>query len=198
MNTIEQDTRPDVSSDSGGQVIGQADEHFTAKELSEAYDVSDSTIRNRWFAWLKKVAPEPLLKTREGYTSLARSLFDEFAQTEARDRNAWVLNAKERYAAEWASVGVIEGELMPDEVGGVLALQQTRVEAIELAVSKELADLERMIDQVNIAELNLSEAEVRTAAARGQQRAIALHRTELQAELQTTNLLRQRRLNRGE
>ena len=95
-------------------------------------------------------------------------------------------------------MGVIEGELMPDEVGGMLALQQTQVQTIELSVAQQLADLEAMIDQVNVAEVNLSDAELRAATARGQQRAIALHGAELQAELQTTNLLRQRRLNCGQ
>lgn len=186
MNIIEQDTTLDVSAYSSG--------HFTAQELSEAYKVSDSTIRNRWFTWLKKVAPETLLKTRDGYTALARSLFDEFSLIKPCDRTDWVTSAKARYSQEWGTVGVIEGELMPEEVGGVLALQQTQVQSMELAVAEQMASLEKMIDQVNAAELNLSEAELRSATARGQQRAIALHQAELQAELQTTNLLRQRRM----
>jgi hypothetical protein len=194
MNTIEPDTTLDVSPYSGGQVNG----HFTAQELSEAYNVSDSTIRNRWFTWLKKVAPETLLKTPKGYTALARSLFDEFSLVKPGDRDAWVTKAKAHYSQEWATVGVIEAELMPDEVGGMLALQQTQVQTIELSVAQQLADLEAMIDQVNAAEVNLSDAELRAATARGQQRAIALHGAELQAELQTTNLLRQRRLNCGQ
>lgn len=186
MNIIEQDTTLDVSANSSG--------HFTAQELSEAYSVSDSTIRNRWFTWLKKVAPETLLKSRHGYTALARSLFDEFFLIEPRDRADWVISAKARYSQEWETVGVIDGELMPEEVGGVLALRQTQTASLELAVAEQMAKLEAMIDQVNAAELNLSETELRSATARGQQRAITLHQAELQAELQTTNLLRQRRM----
>lgn len=191
MNTIEPDTTLDVSPYSGGQVS----RHYTAQELAEAYNVSDSTIRNRWFDWLKKVAPETILKTSEGYTALARTLFDEFSEVKPKGRAQWVSEAKAKYSQEWGTVGVIEGELMPDEVGGMLALQQTQVQSTELAVAQQLAELEAMIDQVNLVEVNLSDAELRAATARGQQRAIALHGAELQAELQTTNLLRQRRLD---
>ena len=190
MNSTAQDVLSHVLSDKTG--------HYTAQSIAEAYNVSDSTVRNRWFDWLKKVAPESLLKNGKGYTELARSLFDEFAQVETRDRADWVANAKARYSQEWETAGVIDGELMPSEVGGVLALQQTQATEIELAVAQQLADLESMIDQANVAEVNLSEAELRAATARGQKRAIALHQAELQAELQTTNLLRQRRLANGQ
>lgn len=179
-------------------VLSDSTGHYTAQAIAQAYNVSDSTIRNRWFNWLKKVAPESLLKTSKGYTELAHSLFDEFSQVEKGDRAVWVADAKARYAQEWETAGVIDGELMPAEVGGMLALQQTQTAEIALAVAQQLADLEAMIDQVNTAELNLSETELRTATARGQQRAIVLHQAELQAELQTTNLLRQRRLAHGQ
>ncbi|MEM7067178.1 MAG: hypothetical protein AAF572_28940 [Cyanobacteria bacterium P01_B01_bin.77] len=135
-----------------------------------------------------------MLKDEQGYTELARTLFGEFAEVKTCDRKSWVTDAKSRYAQEWSSAGVIEGELVPEEVGSVLALRQTQTTQMELAVAEQLANLEAMIDQANTAEVNLSEAEMKAAATRGQQRAIALHQAELQAELQTTNLLRQRRM----
>ena len=186
MNSTYWDVLSDVTAHSSG--------HHSAQSIAQAHNVSDSTVRNRWFDWLKKVAPESLLKTKQGYTDLARSLFDEFAQVEKCDRNAWVTEAKARYSHEWASAGVIEGELMPEAVGDVLALSQTQTANIELAVAQQLQGLEQLIDQVNAAENNLSAAELKAAVARGQQRAVMLYQAELQAELQTTNILRQRRM----
>ncbi|NEP58687.1 MAG: hypothetical protein F6K31_16995 [Symploca sp. SIO2G7] len=168
--------------------------HYSAQEIAQTHNVSASTVRMRWFDWLIKVAPAELLKDDQGYTELARTLFNEFAEVKTCDRKSWVTDAKARYSHEWASAGVIEGELVPEEVGSVLALRQTQTTALELSVAEQMANLEAMIDQVNTAEVNLSETELRAATARGQQRAIALHQAELQAELQTTNLLRQRRM----
>jgi len=167
---------------------------YSAQEIAQTHSVAESTVRTRWFEWLVKVAPTELLKDGTSYTELARTLFDEFAQVEKCDRKSWVTDAKSRYAQEWSSAGVIEGELVPEEVGSVLALRQTQTTQMELAVAEQLANLEAMIDQANTAEVNLSEAELKAATTRGQQRAIALHQAELQAELQTTNLLRQRRM----
>ena len=168
--------------------------HYSAQTIAQTHNVSESTVRTRWFDWLVKVAPAELLKEEQGYTELARTLFNEFADVKLCDRKSWVTDAKARYAHEWSSAGVIEGELVPEEVGSVLALRQTQTTQMELAVAEQLANLEAMIDQANTAEVNLSEAELKAATTRGQQRAIALHQAELQAELQTTNLLRQRRL----
>ncbi|MEM9487086.1 MAG: hypothetical protein AAGA83_25730 [Cyanobacteria bacterium P01_F01_bin.116] len=169
--------------------------HYTAQQLATEFGTSSSNLRTRWFKWVTKVAPEPLLKTDAGYTELARTLLGEFRTVNTAEREAWVLDAKHRYAHEWESAGVIEGELMPDEVGSVLALRQTQTTALELSVAEQLANLEAMIDQANTAEVHLSETELRAATARGQKRAIVLHQAELQAELQTTNMLRQRRMN---
>ncbi|MEM9156697.1 MAG: hypothetical protein AAGB13_16970 [Cyanobacteria bacterium P01_F01_bin.33] len=194
MNSTYSDVRPDVLADMSTHTGG----HHTAQSIAAAYSVSDATIRNRWFPWLKKVAPESLLKSGKGYTDLARTLFGEFAEVKHGDRDTWVTSAKSRYSHEWASAGVIEGELVPEEVGSVLALRQTQTTALELSVAEQLANLEAMIDQVNTAEVNLSETELRAATARGQKRAIVLHQAELQAELRTTNMLRERRMGGGQ
>lgn len=168
--------------------------HYSAKQLATEFGTSSSNIRTRWFPWLEKVAPTRLLKTDQGYTELARTLFSEFRSINTSDRDDWVTDAKSRYSHEWSSAGVIEGELVPEEVGNVLALRQTQTTALEHSVAEQLANLEDMIDQVNMAEVNLSETELRAATARGQNRAIVLHQAELQAELQTTNMLRERRM----
>lgn len=194
MNSTYSDVRPDVLADMSTHTGG----HHTAQSIAAADNVSDSTIRNRWFPWLKKVASESLLKSGKGYTDLARTLFGEFAEVKHGDRDTWVTDAKTRYSHEWASAGVIEGELVPEEVGSVFALRQTQTTALELSVAEQMANLEAMIDQVNTAEVNLSETELRAATARGQKRAIVLHQAELQAELQTTNMLRERRMGGGQ
>ncbi|NEP15455.1 MAG: hypothetical protein F6J97_00965 [Leptolyngbya sp. SIO4C1] len=172
--------------------------HYSAQQIAQTHNVAESTVRTRWFDWINQVAPAGLLKDERGYSELARTLFDEFAQVEKRDRKQWVLDAKSRYSQEWAGAGVIEGELMPEEVGNVLALRQTQTTDIELAVAQQLQSLEGLIDQVNAAEGNLSQADLKAAVARGQQRAVMLYQAELQAELQTTNALRQRRMGGNE
>ena len=190
MNSTHSDVRQDVLSD----VAAHSGGHHTAQSIAEAYNVSDSTVRNRWLPWLRKIAPESLLKSGKGYTDLARTLFGEFAEVKHCDRNAWVTDAKARYAHEWESAGVIEGELMPEEVGNVLALRETQTNELELSVAQQLQSLESLIDQANTAESNLSEADLKAAVTRGQQRAVMLYQAELQAELQTINSLKQRRM----
>ncbi|MEL7510136.1 MAG: hypothetical protein AAFN42_22635 [Cyanobacteria bacterium J06554_1] len=190
MNSTHSDVRQDVLSDMSAHSGG----HHTAQSIAEAYNVSDSTIRNRWLPWLKKIAPESLLKSGKGYTDLARTLFGEFAEVKHCDRNAWVTDAKARYAHEWESAGVIEGELMPEEVGNVLALRETQTNELELSVAQQLQSLESLIDQANTAESNLSDADLKAAVTRGQQRAVMIYQAELQAELQTINSLKQRRM----
>ena len=189
MNSTQADVAPHVLTDIEPHTGG----HYTAHQIAEAHNVSDSTIRNRWFDWICKVAPAELLKDKEGFTELGRTLFEEFADVKTCDRETWVTSAKERYAQEWGNAGGIEGELVPEEVSSVLALRQTQADSLEISVAEQLAALESMIDQVNAAELDLSEADLRAAKARGQKRAIVLHQAALTAELQITNLLRQRR-----
>lgn len=171
---------------------------YTAQEIAQSHNVAESTVRTRWFDWICQVAPAELLKDERGYSELARTLFGDFAGVKLCDRKSWITEAKARYSHEWASAGVIEGELVPEEVGSVLALRQTQTTALELSVAEQMANLEAMIDQVNTAEVNLSETELRAATARGQKRAIVMHQAELQAELQTTNMLRERRMGGGQ
>ncbi|MBE9067183.1 hypothetical protein IQ260_11000 [Leptolyngbya cf. ectocarpi LEGE 11479] len=198
MNSTQADVTPHVRQNIEPHRGG----HYTAQQIAEAHNVSDSTIRNRWFEWIGKVAPSELLKDKEGYTELGRTLFEEFANIQVcespkerlRQRDSWVEQARVRYSAEWESAGIFEGELVPEEVSQVLALRNTQTSNLQTSVAAQLANIEAMIDQANTAELNLSEADIQAAAARGQQRAIALYQAEMQAELQTTNLLRQRRM----
>ncbi len=190
MDSTQSNVTPDVLENSEPYTGG----HYTAQQIAEAHNVSDSTIRNRWFEWICKVAPSELLKDKEGYTELGRTLFEEFASVQVCDRESWVEQARSRYSKEWESVGIFEGELVPEEVAQVLALRNTQNNALQTSVAAQLANIEAMIDQVNTAELDLSEADVQAAAARGQKRAIALYQAEMTAELQTTNLLRQRRM----
>ena len=60
-----------------------------------------------------------------------------------------VADAKARYSAEWGSVGIIDGELMPDAVGSALALLQTNNGALNSQLSIELAGLESFVDQLD-------------------------------------------------
>ncbi|MBT9317733.1 hypothetical protein [Leptothoe spongobia] len=194
MNSTYSDVRQDVLSDVAAYTGG----HHTAQSIAEAYNVSDSTIRNRWFPWLKKVAPESLLKSGKGYTDLARTLFCEFAEVKHSERDAWVTDAKARYSHEWASAGVIEGELMPDSVSSALALRQTQNGMMQQSIAEELADLESFVDQLAVTEADFSDAELASFQAAGQRRGMMRYKLELQAEMDTYGQLKQRRMGSGQ
>ena len=170
---------------------------YTAQQIADRYPElgpKEVTVRTRWFEWLTKVAPEPLLKTRQGYTDLAAELFDDFVQHckvgEMKPEH-WVQDAKTRYSQEWESAGVIEAELMPPEVGGQLALVQTKLtEMTEQGLQKK-EGLLNLIKQTRSARANLSAAELERAKQRGVNRAVAMLEVELQAELETEAQLRQ-------
>lgn len=168
--------------------------HYTAKQLSEEYSIASATLRNRWFPWLKKVAPEQLLKTSDGYTELARTLFSELKEVDTTERSAWVADAKARYAPEWESAGVIEAELMPDEVGGVLATLNTQQSSAELAIQSDLQELDGFIDSIKQTEASFSEAEIASFRTKGAKRGIARFKIETQTELEVYNRLQQQRL----
>ncbi|MEM9485010.1 MAG: hypothetical protein AAGA83_15130 [Cyanobacteria bacterium P01_F01_bin.116] len=186
MDSTYLDVRQDVAAHSGG--------HYTAQAIAQAHNVSDSTVRNRWFPWIAKVAPEPLLKEGKGYTELARSLFAEFAQVPKNERDVWVEAARSRYSHEWASAGVIEGELMPDSVGGTLALLEVSNAHNDALVKEELGNLEDFLNQIGEVEADFSDAELQSFRMAGARRGIQRFKVETQAELDTLNELRQRRM----
>ncbi|NET39086.1 MAG: hypothetical protein F6K19_45115 [Cyanothece sp. SIO1E1] len=174
--------------------------HYTAQQLAEEYGVADSTLRTRWYPWLLKVAPEPLLKHEGRFTELARTLFSDFAQNVKQGdmkSEDWVVATKTKYAQEWGSAGVIEGELMPDEVGGVLALMQSQNTNLQHLIDTEMRDLQDFIDQVNETETNFSEAELQAFRANGAKRGIARFKLETQTELEVYNVLKQKRMQGG-
>lgn len=184
----------EVHSPHTGSTVPSTGVHYTAKQLSEEYSIASATLRNRWFPWLKKVAPEQLLKTSDGYTELARTLFSELKDVDSSERSAWVADAKSRYAPEWESAGVIEGELMPEEVGGVLATLSNQQTSAELAIKKDLEDLDEFINSVKQAEASFSEAELASFRTNGAKRGIARFKIETQTELEVYNRLQQQRL----
>ncbi|MDJ0704689.1 MAG: hypothetical protein QNJ46_15505 [Leptolyngbyaceae cyanobacterium MO_188.B28] len=193
MDSTDRFDSPDVRAHKPAHPSAQT-AHYSAKQIADQLQVGESTIRTRWFEWLKKVAPEPLLKDKQGFTELARSLFAEFAQVEKGDRPQWVADAKARYAQEWGSAGVIEGELMPDQVGGALALLNRRNSSLQQSLETELADLEAFVQQVNEAEADFSQAELEAFRTSGAKRGIVRFKIETQAELEMLNTLRQQRM----
>ena len=186
MNSTHSDVLAHVSEDTGA--------HYTAHQIAQAHNVSDSTIRNRWFEWICKVAPAALLKNKEGYTELGRTLFDEFADVKTCDRETWVNYAKERYAQEWGNAGVIEGELMPDSVSSALALRQTQNGSMQKSIDTDLIELEAFIDQLVVTEDDFSEAELAAFKAAGKRRGMMRFKLELQAEAETYSDLKKRRM----
>ncbi|MEM7770798.1 MAG: hypothetical protein AAF327_09830 [Cyanobacteria bacterium P01_A01_bin.37] len=167
---------------------------YSSTELAEELGVSESTIRTRWFDWLTKVVPQTLLKESQGYTDLARTLFQEFSAVEKRDRQQWVMEAKARYAEEWRSLGVIEGELMPQSVGGALAtIQSSNVDAA-IALAEEMEAALTFGNQLGEIEEEFSHSEIEAMRLRGARRGILQFKVEAQAAADTYNQLRQKGL----
>ena len=103
--TAQQKREPEYRSPHTQSAVQSTGAHYTAKELAEEFEVASSTLRTRWFPWLEKVAPIQLLKTENGYTEFARTLFSEFKGIDSAERQAWVIDAKHRYSVEWESAG---------------------------------------------------------------------------------------------
>ncbi|MBD2093168.1 hypothetical protein H6F67_25310 [Microcoleus sp. FACHB-1515] len=170
--------------------------HYTAQAIAAEHSdlAKEVTIRTRWYPWIAKVAPEPLLKTEQGFTELARSLFADYAQHVKRDGmtpTSWVESAKARYSQEWQSAGVIEAEVLPPEVGGTLALASVQVSTLTQTGEERKARLLRMIEQNRSAEGNLSQSRREIAEQRGINAALDEFEIELEAKTRTLNQLRQ-------
>lgn len=193
--TAQQTHIPEYNTPRTQSAVERTGAHYSAKELANELETVSSTLRTRWFPWINKVAPEQLLKTSAGYTELARTLFSEFKSVDKAEREAWVVDAKHRYAQEWESAGVIEGELMPDEVGGVLATISSQNTSSEMALQQDLEDLDGFIDSLKQAESNFSEAEVARFRLNGAQRGVARFKIEAQAEAEVYNRLQQKKLD---
>lgn len=174
-----------------------AERTYTAQEIAQQHNVKAVTVRTRWFEWLLKVAPEPLLKDGKAYTELAHTLFSEFAKVDIKKRAAWVADAKQRYAAEWGNAGIVDCEVMPEAVGGTLALLQTNLQLTNQSLATELSQVQDFIQQLNATDADFSEAELQTWAANGAKKAVVQFKTEEVARAQTLNALRQQRMQGG-
>ena len=175
-----------------------AERTYTAQEIAEEHNVKAVTVRTRWFDWLLKVAPKPLLKNGKQFTYLAYTLFADFAHVHHSEREAWVREQREHLASEWGGVGVSDCEVMPSEVGTALALVTTNLAIANQSLTAELATVTDFVNQLNASEIDFSEAEVQSWAAAGARKAIAQFKTEEVAHAQTLNALRQQRMQGGQ
>jgi hypothetical protein len=173
-------------------------EHYTAQMIADRYpdlEVKADAVRIRWFDWIKKVAPESLLKTGKGYTQLAAELFDDYVQA-VKIRNAkphqWVEDAKTRYQHEWESAGIIQGELVPEELKIVLAGTQSsslaRIEGTEL----EEAELSELMEYLETARSTLTDREVEKALQEGEAIAVKKFKVRQVAEVRKTSELQKK------
>lgn len=193
MKNVTTHVQPHISSTHSRTSAAQS-ARYTAQQIADEYGVKEVTIRTRWFNWLTQVAPEPLLKDKDGFTELARSLFADFAQrvkSEGMKSQDWVGDAKSRYSQEWGSAGVIEGELLPPEVGGALATVQTQATGLVERGTELMERLQTLKQQVATTSANFSRSETDLYRARGAFRAMERFEIEMTAELETYNKLRQ-------
>ncbi|NJO50212.1 MAG: hypothetical protein HC840_13080 [Leptolyngbyaceae cyanobacterium RM2_2_4] len=168
---------------------------FLADE-NQDLNVKADTIRIRWFNdWVTKVAPMQLLKNGQGkFTELGRDLINNYAQRVKREGvnpEDWIVEAKSHYSHEWESEGIIEGELMPEEVGGALAQMRQGTSSMEGKIASKLAKLKEFKQQLGTARSNFSEAERKQFQSRGVMRGLERFELETEAELATYNQLRQ-------
>lgn len=199
------DVRPDVQVNVLSTVPAQSTAQtarYTARELADRYPdlgkdgqpLQEGAIRTRWYGWIVQVAPEPLLKDGKGFTQLAADLLDDFAHHVKRNgvkAETWVQEAKSRYSQEWADAGVIDGELMPAEVGGTLALAQNKASNLAQQGTEHKAKLLRLIDQARSADASLTNTQKTIAEQRGINSALQEFEVELEAKLKTLSELRQ-------
>ena len=188
----------DTTTAQSAHVLQHSTAHYSAQQIATAHNVSDVTVRTRWFPWLCKVSPAALLKSEAGYTELANTLFSEFAAVDKKERHAWVADAKQRYSAEWSSAGIIDAELMPDTVGGTLARLSSDAGELELMIANELAATQAFISDLRTAEDNFTQAELETFRATGIKRGLSRFRIETTSEVDMLNLLRKQRLEGGQ
>ncbi len=190
MNDTEQRTMAHIAAHDGAR--------YTAQEIADSHSVGESTIRTRWFQWINRVAPADLLKDGGGYTELARVLFGELASCHKKERAAWVTDARSRYEPEWSGAGIIDGELMPEIVGGQLALMHSTNRAADSALAGSLAALEVFADQLAQTEASYTAAELDRFRAEGVRRGLTRFQISAQAEVETLNALRNRRAAGGQ
>lgn len=172
--------------------------YYTAQQIvedcAEICKVSEVTVRTRWFDWLKKVAPEPLLKEPQGFTELAHALFLSFAKVPKDQRQQWVAATKSHYAQEWSNDGILDGELLPEEVGAALATLKTQTSSMQTKADADRFNIETFIDQLTEVEASFSEAELQAFRTNGAKRGMARFKIETQAEVEVYSALQQRRL----
>ena len=175
--------------------------HYSAQDIADEHPdlaPAEVTVRTRWFAYLTQVAPEELLKDKQGFTELAHSLLEDFIQRvkrEGMNPKEWVSATKSRYAHEWESAGVINAELMPQNVGGALATLQNTGNSLQAQIASELAQLQEFVGQVQAVEDDFSEAEIELFRAKGAMKGVKRYRIETQAELEVYSQLKQQSLN---
>jgi hypothetical protein len=179
------------------------DEWFTAQQIADRYPdlgksgnpLQEGAIRTRWWDWVGQTCSTSFLKDSRGFTRLASDLFDDFAthcKYGSVKPTVWVEDAKARFRDRLNQIshGAIDGELMPEEVGGVLAVAQNRVANLTQEASQGKQSLLAFIEQVKSARGSLSETEIEAARQRGAKRAVEKFQVELQVELQTDAELR--------
>ena len=165
---------------------------YSSADLAQELGVGESTVRTRWFDWIVQVAPKSTLKEARGYTELARTLFHEFAQVQKRERAQWVSEAKSRYVQEWETVGAVEGELMPESVGGALSTIQSSNSDAALALAEEMEAALSFGNQLGEVDAEFSQAEIEAMRLRGARRGIMQFKVEAQAAADTYSQLRQK------
>ena len=154
---------------------------YTSQELADSLGIADSTLRTRWLPWLQKAAPIELLVDAQGYTELARSLLNDFAQIPSKkaDRQQWVKTAKDRYRSEFMPV-MPDG--VSDQLGGALSLLLDQGSQLQSSAALQLAEIQALIASQAAVEAEFDQAEIAAMRAAGANRGVTRFQIETQAE----------------
>ncbi|NER78973.1 MAG: hypothetical protein F6K42_05220 [Leptolyngbya sp. SIO1D8] len=158
---------------------------YSSRELALDLGVAESTLRTRWLPWINRVAPTELLVTDAGYTELARTLFSDFAtvSSKKKDREQWVVDAKQRYSREFMPHGVTP-EGISDELGGALALLRNQGNALQTEADAQILELRALIEEQSQVEAEFDDAEIEAMRAAGMKRGAMRYQIESEAEEQ--------------
>lgn len=160
-------------------------EPYSTNFLADELGVGPGTIRSRWYGWIKQIAPEALLKSDQGWSELARTLFAEFKQVPKSERKKFISDAKARFSPEWGPAGITECELMPESANNALALISQGNVNLSAALEASMQAAIELSQALDFNQANIDQAEIERWQIEGAMKGIARFQITSTAAAQT-------------
>jgi len=172
---------------------------FSNLEMASDLGVSESAVR-KWHLKISEVC-SGWLKVNGRHTQLSAALLLDY-----RDRvsqgdmapDAWVVEMRSQFSEVRTSV-----EVLPSETAIALRSNDQTASALDrhiaslgAEIAQATAQVDALMDDLAADELALLHAEIEAAQKKGQQKATLLYAAEKQAQNETTQVLRQREIER--